>query len=136
MKHNQGIYSLANMGNLVAKGTLGRLVQVLEKGSVDDIRQDKTLEKAFRLLVKDRGVAEAAKALQKRYTAIRDIVVILGISVIRGRRPDMAIRERNKKIRQLRKKKLYLEDIGQRHGIGRERVRQILRETGGDPINN
>ncbi len=133
MKHNQGIYSLFNMVNLVDKATVGRLVEVLIKGSAQDIRQAK-LEKAFRQLIKERGVAESAKALRKRYTVIRDIVVAMGILVVRGRRPDKDIQERNKKIRLLRKKKFYLHNIGEQHGIGRERVRQILQETGGDPL--
>lgn len=88
-----------------------------------------------RKLIKTHGVSRTAKILKRRYATVRDAAVAAGIVVKRGRRVSERIQARNKKIRAVRKKtKKFLHQIGKRFRIGRERVRQILNETGGDPL--
>lgn len=91
----------------------------------------------FRQLVMKHGVADAARLMHKRYSAVRDAATAAGIEIKRGRRRSVKIEERNKQIFHLRKvDKLYLADIGYRFHIGRERVRQILEDLGGDPLQS
>lgn len=89
----------------------------------------------FRSLIKKFGLAKTAHILGCRYSVVRDAVSKAGIEIKRGRRADKTISVRNKEIRAVRKKsKKYLHQIGKQFNIGRERVRQILIETGGDPL--
>lgn len=93
------------------------------------------VDKKFRNLIEKHGVAHTARILGKRYSTVRRAVAAAGIVIKRGRRADEKISERNKQIRSVRKKsKKYLREIGKKYKIGRERVRQILVETGGDPL--
>lgn len=89
----------------------------------------------FRSLIKKHGIAHTARILGRRYAVIRDAVEKAGIGIKRGRRKDKNIEERNQKIRTERKvNKKFLHIIGKKFNIGRERVRQVLKETGGDPL--
>ncbi len=93
------------------------------------------VDKNFRALIHKHGVAATARILRRRYSAVRDAVERAKIEIKRGRRVDATIKERNKQIRKVRKTgKKFLHQIGKTFKIGRERVRQILKETGGDPL--
>jgi phage antirepressor YoqD-like protein len=93
-----------------------------------------TVDDAFIRLVGTYGIAEAAKKLGRRYATVREAAVKAGLLIKRGRPREKAILARNKAIRNHRKRKLLLREIAKKFGIGRERVRQILQETGGDPV--
>lgn len=91
----------------------------------------------FVQLVRKHGVADAARLMHKRYSTVRDAAKQAGITIKRGRRRSAKIEQRNAEIFRLRKEeKLYLADIGFRFHIGRERVRQILEDLGGDPLQS
>lgn len=91
----------------------------------------------FKQLVLKHGVADAARLMHKRYSTVRDAAKQAGIPIKRGRRRSAKIEHRNDEIFRLRKvEKLFLADIGYRFGIGRERVRQILEDLGGDPLQS
>ena len=99
---------------------------------VDEI----VVDDLFRLRVKRFGIAKIAKMLHCRYALVRQAAIKAGIEIRRGRRPDKRKVARNIRIRALReKKKLYLHEIGEQVGVGRERVRQVLANTGGDPLS-
>lgn len=93
-----------------------------------------TVDDSFIRLVGSHGIAEAAKRLGRRYATVREAAVKAGLTIRRGRPREKAILTRNKAIRSHRKRKLLLREIAKKFGIGRERVRQILQETGGDPV--
>lgn len=88
----------------------------------------------FRKIVERYGIADAARRLHRRYSAVRQAALDAGIKIRRGRRPDGRITRRNAAIRSMREKRMFLSQIAKKHDIGRERVRQILKETGGDPL--
>lgn len=93
--------------------------------------------RAFKDLVLTHGVAATAKILGRRYAAVRDAVTRAGIKVGRGRRVSAKIKIRDKEIRLERKTgKKLLRQIGKKFKLGKERVRQILVETGGDPLKD
>lgn len=87
-------------------------------------------------LIKRHGLAETAKRLHKRYSSVRTFAEENGVEVKRGRRKSVELDGRNKRIRAMRQRGDYLHTIGDAFSIGRERVRQILDETGGDPLHD
>jgi len=94
------------------------------------------VDELFRQRVKRFGIARIAKMSHCRYAVVRMAAIKAGIEIRRGRRPDKRKLARNARIRVLReKKKLYLHQIGEQVGVGRERVRQVLANTGGDPLS-
>ena len=79
-------------------------------------------------LIAELGIARAAKKLGRRYGTLREAATAAGLNIKRGRPREKLIAKRNKRIIVMRKNKLLLREIGQKFGIGRERVRQILTE--------
>ena len=84
-------------------------------------------------LLKKHGVVETARILKRRYPAVRDAAVKAGFDIRHGRRRSSRMVRRDEEIRRLRAKGRSLDEIGQKFGISRERVRQVLHLTGGDP---
>lgn len=96
---------------------------------------DILVDDKFKSLITKHGMARTARILHCRYSAVREAAESAGIQIKRGRRQAKSIVERNGKIREMRtEKKAFLHTIGRKFRIGRERVRQILVETGGDPL--
>jgi hypothetical protein len=84
--------------------------------------------------VKEHGASAAARHFNIGYSIVRRKVRSAGLHLHRGRRRDKGLAARNADIRVLRMEGKYLIDIGRLFNLGRERVRQILEETGGDPL--
>lgn len=84
--------------------------------------------------VKEFGASAASRHFGIGYSVVRRKVRQVGLHLHRGRRRDKNLAARNAEIRVLRMQGKYLIDIGRLHNLGRERVRQILEETGGDPL--
>ena len=87
----------------------------------------------FLELLKKHGVVETARILKRRYPAVRDAALQAGFEIRHGRRRSSKMVRRDDEIRRLRKRGLSLDEIGSQFGISRERVRQVLQLTGGDP---
>lgn len=85
--------------------------------------------------VKEHGASAAARHFNLGYTTVRTRVHGAGLHLRRGRRRNRDLAARNADIRALRHEKMYLKDIGAKYGLGRERIRQILADTGGDPFS-
>jgi hypothetical protein len=94
------------------------------------------VDQKFIQSIADLGVAETAKKLKRRYCTVKNAATEAGLDIKRGRPREKALVSRNDRIRVLRGKKLLLRQIAERFNIGRERVRQILSETGGDPAGS
>lgn len=80
------------------------------------------------------GLTATAMQLRMRFSRVKEAAVALGIPVRRGRRPSKPLQERNEAVRRARENGKFLESIGEEFGISTERVRQILKATGGDPL--
>ena len=83
--------------------------------------------------IKEYGASAAARHFKMGYTSVRLLARSAGLALRRGRRRNRQLAARNVEIRVLRMQGYYLREIGERFQLGRERVRQILRSTGGDP---
>jgi hypothetical protein len=84
--------------------------------------------------VKEHGASAAARTFEIGYSIVRRRVKAMGVHLCRGRRRDRSLAARNADIRVFRMQGKFLIDIGRLYSLGRERVRQILEETGGDPL--
>lgn len=84
-------------------------------------------------LLKKHGVVETARLLKRRYPAVRDAAIKAGFKIQHGRRRLSSMAGRDEEIRRLRAKGRSLDEIGKKFSISRERVRQVLHLTGGDP---
>jgi hypothetical protein len=79
------------------------------------------------------GASAASRHFNIGYSIVRRRVRAADVKLHRGRRRDKTLAARNAEIRILRMQGLFLIDIGKRFNLGRERIRQILAATGGDP---
>ncbi len=86
--------------------------------------------------IKEHGASEAARHFGIGYATVRAKAKLAGLRLRRGRRRDRQLAARNADIRVLRMQGCYLRSIGDQYGLGRERVRQILQATGGDPLRD
>lgn len=86
--------------------------------------------------VKENGASAAARHFHMGYSIVRRRVRAASVVLHRGRRRDIALAARNAEIRVLRMQGHYLIDIGEAFELGRERIRQILADTGGDPLQD
>lgn len=84
--------------------------------------------------VKLNGALAAAAHYEMGYSIVRRRIRSANVVLNRGRRRDKSLTPRNAQIRVQRMQGCYLIDIGRAFGLGRERVRQILAATGGDPL--
>lgn len=84
--------------------------------------------------VKLNGAMAAAAYYEMGYSIVRRRIRSAHVVLNRGRRRDKSLTPRNAQIRIQRMQGCYLIDIGRAFGLGRERVRQILAATGGDPL--
>ena len=84
--------------------------------------------------VKSHGASEAARHFKMGYSIVRRRVRSAGVVLHRGQRRDISLAARNAEIRVLRMQGHFLIDIGEAFDLGRERIRQILATTGGDPL--
>jgi len=84
--------------------------------------------------VKEFGASAAARYFAMGYSVVRRKARGAGLRLRRGRRANKALAARNAEIRVMRMQGLYLMEIGTHFKLGRERVRQILEATGGDPL--
>lgn len=84
--------------------------------------------------VMQHGASAAARHFAIGYSIVRRRVRAADVKLHRGRRRDKTLAARNAEVRLLRMQGMYLIDIGKRFKLGRERIRQILAATGGDPL--
>ncbi len=84
--------------------------------------------------VKLHGASAASRHFGLGYSVVRRRVRAASVTLNRGRRRDRTLAARNAEIRVLRMQGCFLIDIGEAFGLGRERIRQILAATGGDPL--
>lgn len=83
--------------------------------------------------VQKHGLSAAARHYGIGYSVVRRRIQVLQLPLPVGRRVNPALAARNAHIRVARMAGLTLGEIGVPYNIGRERVRQILKDTGGDP---
>lgn len=86
--------------------------------------------------VKQNGASAAARHFDLGYSIVRRRVRAASVVLHRGRRRNVSLAARNAEIRVLRMQGHFLIDIGEAFGLGRERIRQILADTGGDPLQD
>lgn len=84
--------------------------------------------------VQKHGLSAAARHYGIGYSVVRRRIQVLQLPLPIGRRVNPALAARNAHIRVARMAGLTLSEIGVSYNIGRERVRQILKDTGGDPL--
>lgn len=84
--------------------------------------------------VQKHGLSAAARHYGMGYSVVRRRIQVLQLPLPIGRRVNAALAARNAHIRVARMGGITLGEIGILHNIGRERVRQILKDTGGDPL--
>lgn len=85
--------------------------------------------------VQKHGLSAAARHYEIGYSVVRRRIQVLQLPLPIGRRVNPALAARNAQIRVSRMKGLTLGQVGIPFNLGRERVRQILKETGGDPLS-
>jgi hypothetical protein len=84
--------------------------------------------------VQKHGLSAAARHYGLGYSVVRRRIQALQLPLPIGRRVNPALAARNAHIRIARMTGLTLGQVGIPYNLGRERVRQILKATGGDPI--
>jgi hypothetical protein len=84
--------------------------------------------------VKLHGALAASRHYGLGYSIVRRRIRGANFVLNRGRRRDKSLTPRNAQIRVQRMQGAFLIDIGKAFGLGRERIRQILAATGGDPL--
>lgn len=82
-----------------------------------------------------RGIRPTARTYAVPYRTVRNLARSLGIHLTPGKRRDASLAHRNAEMRALRSQQWSLKQIGERYALTRERVRQILHRTGGDPLS-
>ena len=99
------------------------------------IERAKAILAAAEMLAQGRSVFRASASTGLSYPTVRTIACELNIQLARGRhggsRPKREPDQRALDMIKARKRGESLEEIGQRYGITRERVRQIVAEFGG-----
>jgi hypothetical protein len=84
--------------------------------------------------VKLYGALAASRHYEMGYSVVRRRIRSANVNLNRGRRRDRTLTPRNAQIRVQRIQGCFLIDIGKAFNLGRERIRQILAATGGDPL--
>jgi len=84
--------------------------------------------------IREHGASAASRDFKMGYANVRSVAKSAGLKLRRGRRRNRELAARNMQIRVLRMEGFFLRVIAEKFELGRERVRQILAATGGDPI--